>query len=152
MTETTGVLRVGMVGGGQLSRMTAAPAAALGVGFRVLALDPHESAAQVAADVVLGRHDDLEALRRLADGATVVTFDHEHVPPEHLRALEASGVSVRPGPSALVHAQDKIAMREAQMEAEAQAPKQDFKVKLADAAQLDALMDSTSYDDLLKGL
>jgi 5-(carboxyamino)imidazole ribonucleotide synthase len=102
-----------MVGGGQLSRMTAAPAAALGVGFRVLALDPCESAAQVAADVVLGRHDDLDALRRLADGATVVTFDHEHVPPEHLRALEASGVAVRPGPSALVHAQDKIAMREA---------------------------------------
>lgn len=113
MTETTGAPRVGMVGGGQLSRMTAAPAAALGVGFRVLALDPHESAAQVASDVVLGRHDDLEALQRLAEGATVVTFDHEHVPPEHLRALEASGVAVRPGPSALVHAQDKIAMREA---------------------------------------
>jgi 5-(carboxyamino)imidazole ribonucleotide synthase len=102
-----------MVGGGQLSRMTASPAAALGVGFRVLALDPQESAAQVAADVVFGRHDDLDALRRLAEGATVVTFDHEHVPPEHLRALESSGVAVRPGPSALVHAQDKIAMREA---------------------------------------
>ena len=43
-----------MVGGGQLSRMTAAPATALGVGFRVLALDPQESAAQVTADVVLG--------------------------------------------------------------------------------------------------
>lgn len=113
MTESTGVPRVGMVGGGQLSRMTASPAAALGVGFRVLALDPQESAAQVAADVVFGRHDDLDALRRLAEGATVVTFDHEHVPPEHLRALESSGVAVRPGPSALVHAQDKIAMREA---------------------------------------
>ena len=113
MTETTGVPRVAMVGGGQLSRMTASPAAALGVGFRVLALDPQESAAQVAADVVFGRHDDLDALRRLAEGATVVTFDHEHVPPEHLRALESSGVAVRPGPSALVHAQDKIAMREA---------------------------------------
>jgi 5-(carboxyamino)imidazole ribonucleotide synthase len=102
-----------MVGGGQLSRMTAAPAAALGVGFRVLALAPDESAAQVVADVVLGRHDDLEALRRLADGSAVVTFDHEHVPPAHLRALEESGVAVRPGPEALVHAQDKIAMREA---------------------------------------
>jgi len=113
VTESTGVPRVGMVGGGQLSRMTASPAAALGVGFRVLALDPQESAAQVAADVVFGRHDDLDALRRLAEGATVVTFDHEHVPPEHLRALESSGVAVRPGPSALVHAQDKIAMREA---------------------------------------
>lgn len=102
-----------MVGGGQLSRMTAAPAAALGVDLRILALSPDESAAQVAADVVLGRHDDLDALRRLAEGASVVTFDHEHVPPDHLRALEAEGVAVRPGPTALVHAQDKIAMREA---------------------------------------
>jgi len=105
--------RVAMVGGGQLSRMTAAPAAALGVGFRVLAMDPQESAAQVTADVVLGRHDDLEALLRLAEGSAVVTFDHEHVPPEHLRVLEDSGVPVRPGPAALVHAQDKITMREA---------------------------------------
>lgn len=113
MTQATGAPRVGMVGGGQLSRMTAAPAAALGVGFRVLALDQAESAAQVTADVVFGRHDDLDALRRLAAEATVITFDHEHVPPDHLRALEAEGVAVRPGPSALVHAQDKIAMREA---------------------------------------
>jgi len=102
-----------MVGGGQLSRMTAAPAAALGVDLRILALEPDESAAQVVSEVILGRHDDLDALRRLAEGATVITFDHEHVPPEHLRALEAEGVAVRPGPSALVHAQDKIAMREA---------------------------------------
>ena len=102
-----------MVGGGQLSRMTAAPASALGIGFRVLALEPGESAAQVTADVVLGRHDDLEALRRLADGCSVITFDHEHVPLEHLRVLQAEGVAVRPGPDALVHAQDKIAMREA---------------------------------------
>lgn len=102
-----------MVGGGQLSRMTAAPAAALGVDLRILALEPDESAAQVVSEVVLGRHDDLDALRRLAEGASVITFDHEHVPPEHLRALEAEGVAVRPGPSALVHAQDKIAMREA---------------------------------------
>ena len=102
-----------MVGGGQLSRMTAAPAAALGVGFRVLALAPDESAAQVVGDVVLGRHDDLDALERLAAGSAVVTFDHEHVPPDHLRALEKSGVAVRPGPDALVHAQDKITMREA---------------------------------------
>ena len=102
-----------MVGGGQLSRMTAAPAAALGVGFRVLATAPDESAAQVTSEVVIGRHDDLADLLRLADGCDVVTFDHEHVPPEHLRALQETGVAVRPGPDALVHAQDKLAMREA---------------------------------------
>ena len=104
---------VGMVGGGQLSRMTAAPAAALGVGLRVLATAPDESAAQVVADVVIGRHDDLDDLLRLAEGCDVVTFDHEHVPPAYLLALQESGVAVRPGPSALVHAQDKISMRAA---------------------------------------
>ncbi|MFM9136517.1 MAG: 5-(carboxyamino)imidazole ribonucleotide synthase [bacterium] len=104
---------VGMVGGGQLSRMTAAPAAALGVPFRVLAGSPDDSAAQVVADVVLGSHDSREDLFRLAEGCAAVTFDHEHVPPDHLRALEAAGVAVRPSSAALVHAQDKVAMREA---------------------------------------
>lgn len=108
-----GTPRVGIVGGGQLARMSAAPAAALGIGLRVLATSPQESAAQVIHDVVLGRHDDLEALRRLAAGCDVVTFDHEHVPPAHLEQLEAMGVAVRPGPSALFHAQDKIHMRQA---------------------------------------
>ncbi len=102
-----------MVGGGQLARMSAAPAAALGIDLRVLAVDPQESAAQVIHDVVLGRHDDLAALKRLAEGCAVVTFDHEHVPPAHLEQLEAMGVAVRPGPSALFHAQDKVHMRQA---------------------------------------
>jgi 5-(carboxyamino)imidazole ribonucleotide synthase len=105
--------RVGIVGGGQLARMSAAPAAALGVNLRVLAADPSESAAQVIHDVALGRHDDLEALRRFATGCDVVTFDHEHVPPTHLEQLEAMGVAVRPGPAALFHAQDKVHMRQA---------------------------------------
>lgn len=108
-----GAPRVGIVGGGQLARMTAAPAAALGIDLRVLAASPDESAAQVIHDVVLGRHDDMEALRRFATGCAVVTFDHEHVPPAHLEQLEAMGIAVRPGPSALFHAQDKIHMRQA---------------------------------------
>ncbi len=108
-----GAPRVGIVGGGQLARMSAAPATALGIDFRVLAAEPNESAAQVIHDVVLGRHDDMDALRRLAEGCQVVTFDHEHVPPAHLEQLEAMGVAVRPGPSALFHAQDKVHMRQA---------------------------------------
>jgi 5-(carboxyamino)imidazole ribonucleotide synthase len=61
----------------------------------------------------VGSHTDLAALQRVADGATVVTFDHEHVPTEHLRALEEAGVRVTPGSAALAHAQDKLAMRTA---------------------------------------
>src|SRR3954451_13293274 len=109
----TGLPIVAMVGGGQLSRMTHQAAIALGQTLRVLATDPAESAALVTADVQLGDHRELADLRRLADGATVVTFDHEHVPTEHLRALEAEGHRVAPGPEALVHAQDKLVMRRA---------------------------------------
>ncbi|VEG52355.1 phosphoribosylaminoimidazole carboxylase ATPase subunit [Mycolicibacterium aurum] len=100
-----------MIGGGQLARMTAQAAIALGQTLRVLALRSDESAAQVTPDVVLGSHTDLDALRRAAAGATAVTFDHEHVPTEHLDALVADGVSVSPPPEALVHAQDKLVMR-----------------------------------------
>jgi 5-(carboxyamino)imidazole ribonucleotide synthase len=121
--DLDGAPRVGIVGGGQLARMSAAPAAALGVGLRVLATSLEESAAQVIHDVVLGRHDDLEALKRLATGCDVVTFDHEHVPPAHLEQLEAMGVAVRPGPSALFHAQDKIHMRQALTDIEIPCPR-----------------------------
>jgi 5-(carboxyamino)imidazole ribonucleotide synthase len=104
---------VGVIGGGQLARMMQQPAIALGVGLRVLATSVQDSAAQAVRDVRLGSHDDLETLRAFARGCDVVTFDHEHVPPLLLKALEDDGVAVRPGGRALVHAQDKIVMREA---------------------------------------
>ena len=100
-----------MVGGGQLARMSAAPAAALGIDFRVLATSPQESAAQVVSDVFLGSHDDERAVLAFAEGVDVVTFDHEHVPSAILEKLEARGVAVRPGPHALINAQDKVVMR-----------------------------------------
>ena len=113
LSAVTGLPVVAMVGGGQLARMTHQAAIALGQSLRVLSAGPEESAALVAADVRIGDHTDLDALRRLADGATVVTFDHEHVPTEHLRRLESAGHRVAPGPAALVHAQDKLVLREA---------------------------------------
>lgn len=100
-----------MVGGGQLARMTHQAAIALGQTLRVLATAADESAAQVTPDVVIGSHTDLEDLRRVAAGAHVLTFDHEHVPTELLEKLVAEGVNVAPPPEALVHAQDKLVMR-----------------------------------------
>ena len=100
-----------MVGGGQLARMTQQAAVALGVPLRLLAEGPQVSAAQVVPDTVVGDYRDLATLREVASGCAVVTFDHEHVPTEHLHALEADGVACRPGPDALVHAQDKAVMR-----------------------------------------
>lgn len=102
---------VAMIGGGQLARMTHQAAIALGQTLRVLATGPNEPAAQVTPDVVIGQHTDLDALRRAASGASALTFDHEHVPTEHLEQLVAEGVTVAPPPQALVHAQDKLLMR-----------------------------------------
>ncbi|WP_322973730.1 5-(carboxyamino)imidazole ribonucleotide synthase [Actinacidiphila yanglinensis] len=100
-----------MVGGGQLARMTHEAGIPLGIRFRLLSDTPQDSAAQVVADVTVGDYRDLDTLRAFAAGCDVITFDHEHVPTEHLRALEADGIAVRPGPDALVHAQDKAVMR-----------------------------------------
>ncbi|HET9138531.1 5-(carboxyamino)imidazole ribonucleotide synthase [Actinophytocola sp.] len=111
MDPRTGFPIVGMVGGGQLARMTHQAAIALGQSLSVLAVSPDDPAAQVSPSVMFGQHTDLDALRTFADSCDVLTFDHEHVPAEHLRVLVAEGVTVHPGPDALVHAQDKLVMR-----------------------------------------
>jgi 5-(carboxyamino)imidazole ribonucleotide synthase len=100
-----------VIGGGQLARMMAEPAAALGLPLRLLAEAEGVSAAQVIPDHTVGDYRSLDTLRAVTAGCPVVTFDHEHVPTEHLHALEADGIAVRPGPEALVHAQDKGVMR-----------------------------------------
>jgi 5-(carboxyamino)imidazole ribonucleotide synthase len=100
-----------VIGGGQLARMTHESGIPLGIRFKLLSDTPLDSAAMVAGEVVIGDYRDLETLRAFAEGCDVITFDHEHVPTEHLRVLEADGIAVRPGPDALVHAQDKGVMR-----------------------------------------
>jgi 5-(carboxyamino)imidazole ribonucleotide synthase len=108
----TGMPVVGMVGGGQLARMTAAAAVGLGVTFRVLAESPTESAALVTRNVTLGSHLSLPDVSAFAIECDVITFDHEHVPGAILADLESAGVLVRPGSGALRYTQDKLAMRD----------------------------------------
>jgi len=84
----------------------------LGIRTRLLATSPQESAAQVMSDVVVGSHLDEEAVLAFAKDCDAVTFDHEHVPTELVRRMEATGVAVRPGAGAQVHAQDKAVMRQ----------------------------------------
>ncbi|GAB2885474.1 5-(carboxyamino)imidazole ribonucleotide synthase [Nocardioides pacificus] len=109
---TTGAApTLAVIGGGQLARMMAQPAIALGLPLRLLAEAPGGSAAQVIPDHRVGDYRDLGTLVAITEGCSVVTFDHEHVPTEHLHALEDAGIAVRPGPEALVHAQDKAVMR-----------------------------------------
>ncbi|WP_284549956.1 5-(carboxyamino)imidazole ribonucleotide synthase [Aestuariimicrobium sp. T2.26MG-19.2B] len=108
-----GPYTIGIIGGGQLARMMHQASIGLGVHIRLLSEAAGSSAAQVIGDVVVGDHDDEATLRAFAEGCDVITFDHEHVPTAFLHRLEDEGVcAVRPGPSALVHAQDKAVMRQ----------------------------------------
>jgi 5-(carboxyamino)imidazole ribonucleotide synthase len=109
--ERTGLPVVGMVGAGQLARMTHQAAISLGQSLRILADSHDDGAALVARDVVVGDYRSLADLRRFAAGCDVVTWDHEHVPNEHIAALAADGVAVHPSAAALRFAQDKSAMR-----------------------------------------
>ena len=103
--------RIGVIGGGQLARMMAPAAEALGVRFSVLAETADAPATQVINEVTVGDYKDYPTLKAFAETVDVITFDHEHVPPEHLQALVEAGHAVRPGPDALIFAQDKIRMR-----------------------------------------
>ncbi len=100
---------VGVIGGGQLARMMIGPAIELGIELRVLAEAPDSSARDRATAV--GDYRDVATVLDFARGVDVITFDHEHVPAPVLEALLGAGIAVRPGPSALAVAQDKLHMR-----------------------------------------
>ena len=121
-----------VIGGGQLARMMAQPAIALGLPLRLLAEGEGVSAAQVIPDHVVGDYRDLDTLVKATDGCAVVTFDHEHVPTGHLHALADSGLAVRPGPEALVHAQDKAVMRSRLAELDVPCPRNALVGSVAD--------------------
>ncbi|MGZ5372162.1 5-(carboxyamino)imidazole ribonucleotide synthase, partial [Aeromicrobium sp.] len=123
-----------VIGGGQLARMMQQAAIGLGVRIRLLAEGPDVSAAQVVTDHLVGDYTDLETLRRAVADAPVFTFDHEHVPPGHLATLQAEGHTPRPGPHALLFAQDKARMRTRLDELDVPCPRN---IAIESAADLD---------------
>lgn len=130
-------LTVGVIGGGQLARMMIPAATHLGVQLRVFAENAGSPSA-IAATAV-GDYRDAGQVLRWAEEVDVVTFDHEHVPQAVLRALVEAGVPVRPGPHALLYAQDKLLMR--QKLGELGLPMPDW-AAVSTAAELDAFIDA----------
>jgi len=106
--------RVAVVGGGQLARMMAPAATAMGVTLRVLIESAEASAALAAHETVVGLPGDVGAVRALLaePRPDVVTWEHEHIPPEVFALAAEVGIPARPGASALLFARDKIAMRD----------------------------------------
>ncbi|MDB5413499.1 MAG: 5-(carboxyamino)imidazole ribonucleotide synthase [Rubritepida sp.] len=98
---------IGILGGGQLGRMSAMAAARLGYRCHIFAPDADSPGMEVAAAHTLAEYDDVAALHRFADAVDVVTFEFENVPAETLAALEGR-VPCRPGTRALAICQDRI--------------------------------------------
>jgi 5-(carboxyamino)imidazole ribonucleotide synthase len=103
---------VGIVGAGQLARMTLQAAIPLDVSIRLLAASPTDGAATIWRDVLIGAPDDTAALTELAQTTRVVTFDHELVPVATLSELEAAGHAMRPSSATMALAQNKQLQRE----------------------------------------
>ncbi len=99
---------IGIVGGGQLGRMSAMAAARLGYRCHIFTPEPDAPASQVASLTTLADYDDNAALIRFAESVDVITFEFENVSAEGLDLL-AERRPVRPGPDILRISQDRIA-------------------------------------------
>ena len=101
---------IGILGGGQLGRMLAMAARAMGYRIAVLDPDPACPAAAVADAVVVAPYDDIEAALRLAQMSDVVTYELEHVSADAVHAV-ANIRRIQPDPFALAMTQDRLAER-----------------------------------------
>ena len=99
---------IGIIGGGQLGRMTAMAAARLGYRCHILTPEPDSPAAQVSAACTLGDYEDQDALRAFAGAVDVITFEFENVSAEGLDLLQSLR-PVRPSPFVLRISQDRVA-------------------------------------------
>ena len=102
---------IGILGGGQLGRMTALAAARLGYRCIVFAPEEHSVAADVAAGLVRGAYDDTAALARFAAQVDVITYEFENVP-EAAVAECLRHKPVRPGVRPIHVAQHRLREKE----------------------------------------
>lgn len=98
---------IGIIGGGQLGRMTALAAARLGYRCHIFTPEDDSPAAQVSAAATVADYGDRVALERFAEAVDVVTFEFENVPAESVRLL-AEHRPVRPDWNVLRIAQDRL--------------------------------------------
>ncbi len=105
--------RLGIIGGGQLARMTAIAALPLGVEVVVLEKNPHSPAARLSPDCVVGDWADRDTLLKFAAQCEVITLENEFVDAAALQALEQAGHKVFPSATCIAVTQDKFTQKSA---------------------------------------
>jgi 5-(carboxyamino)imidazole ribonucleotide synthase len=98
---------IGILGGGQLGRMSAMAAAQLGYRCHIYCPDPESPAFDVAAQRTVAAYEDETALARFADSVDLVTLEFENIPARTAELL-AGAKPLRPAPHVLAIAQDRL--------------------------------------------
>lgn len=106
------IVRLGIIGGGQLARMMIPAAAQLGCEVVILDPTPDSPAGQLAFAQIVGSFDDGDSLRALAQRCDITTFDIETIATEPLLDLAAAGHVILPAPELLAVIQDKLVQKQ----------------------------------------
>lgn len=99
---------IGILGGGQLAKMTAQAASALDIDVIVFAKKADEPALKLVPNHMIGAWDDEDLLKQFAEQCDVVTLESEFVPPEILRRIEALDTPVYASSVTLDLVRDKL--------------------------------------------
>ena len=116
-------VRLGIIGGGQLARMTAIAALPLGVEVVVLEKNAFSPAARLSPDCIVGDWADRETLLKFAAGCHVITLENEFVDAGALQVLEQAGHLLFPSAACIAVTQDKLTQKQALQNAGLAVPK-----------------------------
>jgi len=105
--------RIGIVGGGQLAKMTALPAMELGCEVVILEKTKNTPASCLAAEIFYGDWDDPTNLLKLAEKVDVVSLENEFVDANSLKKLETAGHALYPSSDTIAMVQDKLIQKQA---------------------------------------
>lgn len=98
---------IGIVGGGQLGRMTAVAAAELGYRVHVFTPEANSPTEQVATKAFVAAYEDDDAIKAFGESVDVITFEFENVPAQTVKKLSAYA-PVHPGWNCLALCQDRV--------------------------------------------
>lgn len=139
--------RLGVVGGGQLAKMTALAALQLGCEVIVLERNNYSPAAQLATQSLVGNWDDPEALIKLASKTDVVSIENEFLDPDALEIIEKSGRPLYPSTATLRRIQDKLIQKQTLSEVGLETPQY---AKVNRAQDIVTFAEATGWPVVLK--
>ncbi|MBE0541873.1 MAG: 5-(carboxyamino)imidazole ribonucleotide synthase [Verrucomicrobia bacterium] len=129
-------ITLGIVGGGQLAKMTAQAAAQLGCKVVILERQAEFPAGSVAARTLLGDWDEPDSLLELAALTDVVTLENEFVDAGALAVLEQNGYALWPSSGTMRLIQDKLVQKQTLAEAGLPVPRMRAVERMEDVASL----------------